>query len=554
MKAWTRILAYGACTVLLSACAENANEPEREIVLTDPAEVETLIAGSFRTWWASDQSYDASRALSAMADELTTSWCGVSHLSTEPREAIDNDPSDAYADVVAGPWFESYEAINATRGGLIAIAGPDGEMFTADDMEIGEDGEDTPRAVAFARFVMGLSYGTLGSLYDRAFVIDETTDVSAMEFADVRPYDEVTEAALRYLQQAIDIASQHTFTIPTDWVGNASIDDQRLVRLAHSYSARFLAYAARNPGERAAVEWNTVLGHIDQGITGDFYLLADDQDWWSMLKYYAEAPDWARTDLHMLGPAGSTAESNLQWGDWETAPPEQRLPFDIDTDDARLPMYPPTQVEVGAEMSCAGQPRSGSCGLYFEYRDPNQPFRPERGTYRFSGYADYRYHDYVTSYLGPLVHINLAEMDLIKAEALIRLGREAEAVPLINTRREANGGLPPVTMSGAPEVAGRCTPRALDGTCGDLFEALKYEKRLEVYLTGMGVAYYDDRGWGDLVTGTAIHFPIPGEELEIHSQQIYTFGGGGPGSAPDIVPWSVAARGPGPGEPCTDGP
>jgi hypothetical protein len=130
-------------------------------------------------------------------------------------------------------------------------------------------------------------------------------------------------------------------------------------------------------------------------------------------------------------------------------------------------------------------------------------------------------------------------MDLIKAEALTRLGREAEALPLINAYREGNGGLAPVTAAGVPEVDGRCTPRTLDGECGDLFEALKYEKRLEVYLTGMGVAYYDDRGWGDLVTGTAIHFPIPGEVLEQLQQGIYTFGGGGPGSAPDIVRWSV---------------
>lgn len=553
MSAWTRIAACVVCTALLTACAENANEPDGESPLTDPAQVESLIAGSFHTWWASDQSLDPSRSLSAMADEHTTSWCAVSHFSTEPREAIDNDPSDPYADVVEQPWLDSYEAINATRDGLIAIAGPDGELFTADDMEIGDDGEDAPRAVAFARFVSGLAHGALGMLYDRAFIVDETTEIETIEFADVRPYDEVVDAALGYLQEAADIASQYTFSIPPSWVGNATIDNQRLVRLAHSYSARFLAYAARDPGERAAVEWNTVLGHVDQGITEDFYLLADDEDWWSMLKFYGEDPQWARTDLRMLGPAGSTAESNQRWRDWEAEDPGLRLPFDIDTDDARLPMYPPTQIEVGQEMSCAGQPRSSPCGLYFEYRDPYAPFTPQRGTYRFSGYADYRYLEHVTTWLGPLVHINMAEMDLLKAEALIRLGRDAEAVPLINTWREGNGGLSPVTVSGVSEVDGRCTPRALDGTCADLFEALKYEKRLEVYLTGMGVAYYDDRGWGDLVTGTAIHFPIPGSVLEESLQGTYTFGGGGPGSAPDIVRWSVALGVPELDESCLEG-
>ena len=61
---------------------------------------------------------------------------------------------------------------------------------------------------------------------------------------------------------------------------------------------------------------------------------------------------------------------------------------------------------------------------------------------------------------------------------------------------------------------------------------MKYEKRIETFQTAAGIAYFDDRGWGDLVTNTPIHFPIPGRELETLGLQQYTFGGGGDGSAP----------------------
>ncbi len=67
---------------------------------------------------------------------------------------------------------------------------------------------------------------------------------------------------------------------------------------------------------------------------------------------------------------------------------------------------------------------------------------------------------------------------------------------------------------------------------------MKWEKRLETYGTGMGIAFFDDRGWGDLLEGTAIHHPMPALELLTLLQQIYTFGGvGSEGGAPDVVPW-----------------
>lgn len=78
-------------------------------------------------------------------------------------------------------------------------------------------------------------------LFDKAFVIDETTDLNAQQLV---PYGEVMEAAYQKFDQAITLANSTTFTIPPEWVGGASIDNVRLAQLARSHRARFRASAA----------------------------------------------------------------------------------------------------------------------------------------------------------------------------------------------------------------------------------------------------------------------------------------------------------------------
>jgi hypothetical protein len=105
-------------------------------------------------------------------------------------------------------------------------------------------------------------------------------------------------------------------------------------------------------------------------------------------------------------------------------------------------------------------------------------------------------------------------------------------VPLINLTRVAQGQLPPVTVDGPPDEAG-CVPRKLSGACGSLWDALRYEKRIE----GLGVdgvtAFLDARGWQTLPENTLIQLPIPGRELGVLQRTLYSYGGpGGQGSAP----------------------
>ena len=122
------------------------------------------------------------------------------------------------------------------------------------------------------------------------------------------------------------------------------------------------------------------------------------------------------------------------------------------------------------------------------------------------------------------------EMDFLIAEAEFRLGNLGAVRDIINQTRVANGELPPVTTAGVP-VSNSCVPRRGDGECGDLFDALMYEKRIETYATG--ISFFDLRGWGCLLEGTLLHLPPPGRQLALQGKAIYSFGGvGGPASAP----------------------
>jgi hypothetical protein len=42
---------------------------------------------------------------------------------------------------------------------------------------------------------------------------------------------------------------------------------------------------------------------------------------------------------------------------------------------------------------------------------------------------------------------------------------------------------------------------------------MKWEKRVETSFTGYAQWFLDARGWGDLVEGTVLEWPVPWEEL-----------------------------------------
>jgi len=488
----------------------NPNAPDRERATQQPITVESFVATSFRTWWpvSGHDDYPA-WAFSTMAREITSGFADFGQLETsaEPRSAWNNSSVNARNQVNQTPWYGLYRTISSVNDALISI----------DSGLVIVDATRTARTQAVGKFIQGISHGQLGLYFDKAFIVDEKLALDTITSPQFHPYLEVIQASISQLDAAITIAKASSFTLPVDsWLFQAMTRDD-FVKLVNSFAARILAYAPRTRAERAAVDWNEIIRRIDAGITTDFAPVAQVDilwdDWKRLIARVRTGPpsDFGRPSYWLLGPA----DSANGFINWVNTPLNSRVAFQIRTKDRRI----------------QGATGPTSPGKYVGYNASNI-FAVSRGTWRFSHYYYFRFGTGLTWQTGPQPAVTVTEMDLLKAEALIRLNRAAEAVPLINKTRVANGQLPPVTVSGPLDEAG-CVPRKLNGQCGSLWDALRYEKGIEMVGVDALVSFFDARGWQTLPEASFVQLPVPGRELETLQLVLYTFGGpGGQSSAP----------------------
>jgi hypothetical protein len=404
--------------------------------------------------------------------------------------------------------------------------------------------DNTFRTEVFAHFMRGIAQGYLSLYWDSAMVVspaeqrqlgNEEIDASDLP---LQPYTEVRDSAIKALEHAAALAQgattgiggrprPGTLTFPQNlYFRTIAVNDAQLARLAHTYIVRFLVYGARTPAEREAVDWDRVLFHLDRAITEDFKLpLVDQVLEAAYLSRISNSGSFsARADYKLIGPAdqpgprrgcqqasdplGICDATTTAYQKWISTPLAQRHRFDIITPDRRITGATPTDT-----------------GLYFLYR-ANDVMDPTRGTYHFSAYQFRRRNDDDT---GDIVWISKAEVDLIRAEAHFFKDELQEAADLINLSRVTNGQLPPITAAGDTSVA--CVPRRTDGSCGDLWEAIAYERMIEAAGSDAMRSYFDSRGLDRLPEGTVIHMPVSYNELVALHKPIYTYGGvGRPGS------------------------
>jgi hypothetical protein len=498
----------------LAACMDltvpNENNPDRVRATNTPGDVQSLIASTFQRWWPNVYGTTPTIMLGAMGYEFATPFLCFSgqQFEIEPRPAWNNSSSFAYASSSSTTWLNLYGVISLANDGLQALDR---------GVQIGTNGADNSRARAFALFMEGVSHGTLALMFDKAVIIDEHADVDTLSTPTYSPYTDVMTAAIGMLKQSIAISDTATFTLPTTgWIPGLALTNKDLSKLAHTFIARYEAYVARSATERAAVNWTDVMSNIAAGITADFAPIGDPNGLTDSYKQIASrvrtiSGDYMRPGDWLVGPSDSTDG----FKNWVATPVANRMPFIIVTADRRV-------------MGTAGPTSPGS---YFSY-DPNVSWmNPTRGLYLRTFYYSHRYGAGTSYENGPLNAINLTELNLLKAEALVRLGRASEAVPIINATRVANGKLPPIDINGPADVPG-CVPRKTTGACGGLWDALRYEKRVEDAGTDGQVSFWDARGWNTLAANTFVNFPIPGRELAIEQLPNYTYGGGGAGSAP----------------------
>ncbi|WP_331053770.1 hypothetical protein [Longimicrobium sp.] len=502
------VLAAAMVSLLGTACADldvtNNNSPPAPTGDPTPTQIESLLGGMFRNYYYATHSEDGiALAMSVAADEHTSSAANFAMIDfyQEPRRQIDNFPQYSNSPILNYTWDRLYVTLASARTVMTPIT------RATNPVKVTIGGTDnTLRARAYARFMQGIATGVVASTYDRGYRLDETTP------ADVAPtllsHDEMLALSMAYLDEAIALANANSFTLPADWIPNegGAISSAQLARLAHSYKARFMAWEARTPAERAAVNWAAVIAETNLGITSDFNIMIDDVNYSNGLVYQAY-PGWGWWDLRFAGMAETTG---TLYQTWASTPLGQRQPFRFGSVDARFP----ASAAAGAEGG-------------YVYNTGFVGGNPDRGTYNWSEYADYRWSAYWSESDVPLPEMLAVELNLLRAEGLFRQGNLAGAATIINQTRVGNGHLPAVTAAGIPDGPATCVPQLASGACGNLFEALKWEKRVEVYGTTLGDWFFDSRGWGDLVEGTPIQFPIPPKESAGLGLAPYTFGGVG---------------------------
>lgn len=522
----------------VAACSDlevvNPNEADASRATQTPGDVESLVAGSFRQWWLGSEDLSGSSPFLSTASWQHSQWpanFGAVFYAQIPRNPIANDVADQYYGNVTYAWDQAYTAIFSIAEGLRAID---------TDPAIGESlgAQATQRARAYGKFVQGLAHGSIALAYDQGFIVDETVEVvdEAGVFIELEPmpYGQVMEAALGFFDEAIALSQGQDFTIPAEWM-SVDVDAAQLTRLAHSMKARYRAAVARNPEERAAVDWGAVLADIDAGIAETWYMDVPfgGTPWENeMFAQWSSTIGWAQASYFIVG----MADQSGNYQEWLAIPPQDRLP-DLPNGDPVLIVTPDLRFPRGTTL--AEQSEDASAGTMYEI--PSFPLsniwnRPDRGTFRWSYYRismldAHREGD-------PMVpEIRIEEMDLLKAEALYRTGDRAGAAEVINITRTAAG----LNATDASGLNTSCVPKLPNGECGDLFEMLKWEKRLETQFVGLHGApwFFEGRGWGDLYAGTPLHFPMPCQESQIFQVACYTFGGTGGegGSLGSVYEW-----------------
>jgi hypothetical protein len=512
------LVALVTAAVLLLGCqnldVENLNAPDEARALATPSDIESLIAGSFLTWFDGIQSSTPNMSLAMPSDTYTCGWgnFGMGVMSEEPRKEFENTVTSGVRGVVEEPWFDLYGAISAASDGIRNIE--------AGNVTLGE--EDNMRAIGFGKLVQGLAHGWLALMFDQGFILDENVDLNTTQL-EFQPYTEVMAAAIQQLEAAITIFNSNDFTLPTTWINGKAFTSAELAQVAHSFIARYMVLVPRDRTERSNVAWNTVVSHIDQGITEDFSILGDgagrSSTWYSGTHWYSGPINWGtwqRVDYKLIGPS----DAGTDYDAWLNSNVNDRDEFIFESSDKRI--WDGTLAADGTQNP----------GTQFAQTGPTTFIRE---AYGFSRYGHSRFEEVTATDNGSaIVLFRLSEHDFMRAEALLNTGGStAEIAALLDKTHVIDGGYTTAATLAAGSINDPLQPQHNKGAT--LWSVLKYEKLVDLLGTFSGREYWEKRGWGELTSGNAIHFPVPALDLETLQLALYTFGGvGGTGSAPKV--------------------
>lgn len=562
-------LALGAGMVFMGACKDsqlavtdpNAGDTKR--VLATPQDAENLLGNYFKRWhsglYGTSSSNNPPQNFEGMANVMSlqnfsslanncqnirTPFTGASNVNT---------PGNPCAGEQYNPYAVMGEVGRVASNFLTVVDG----FTTFTKAQVASD-------KAFAEFLRGLSLGYLALFYDSAAVVTKGQD--PLDRGKLVFYTAVMDSAMAALQRSIDntnaAAAAGGFSIPATWIASPTVfNATEFIKMVRSYRARFRATVARTPAERAKVDWDAVIADAQGGFTADHLLTLDATNGpfagWRRI-YDPGGSSWHQMTPFVIGMGDVSGDYET----WLASPLGARgagnVGFFMVTPDLRFPQgetraaqqadFKIQDCEV-AGGNVKGPGGAASCKRYFADRTLADQFTG--AGWGWSNYDFVRFHWFFNKGAagaprsGDLVFFTKAELDMLQAEGLIRKGQYAAAAALINVTRVKNG-LPAISAfdNTTPVPGGaNCVPRVpvapsfTATACGNMFEAMKWEKRIESAYTHFAAWFLDSRGWGDLPEGTALFWSVPYQELQVRGYstgQIYG-AGPGPGNAANSV-------------------
>lgn len=540
MRFTPRILPVVALCLVAAGCdeslsVENVIDPDIDRVFATPAAIEQTIASGYQSC------HNAVVQNGEMQPQLLTlgleSYSQLNNFFMGPRGGIPRSPVVNIRGTDNG-HFGTFSRLS--RGGRLAVNALDAlEALLKDPTKTLGTPSQNLRARAFAFFAAACHQGWLAMTYDSAGIVNPRMDPDSVPPLSVSK--DVMAGAIAMIDSAIQIASLPAanvspggFPLPDAWLsGNTHSSQANFIRLLRSYRARFRAGIARTPAERAAVDWAAVTADAENGITANFSPGTGGSTGWNIgfvgSQMHVEAA-WSQMSMMYFG----MADVSGAYDSWLATPVAQRVPFLVISPDNRWP----AGATRAAQRTASVQPTGLASRPYVSNRTvqdaPGDPW----------GWSFYDF--YRTKYIrnnsqsGPYPEFLKAENDLLAAEGYIRTNNFGAAAAKIDLTRVPSGlpALSGVVADGTTPVPGgaSCVPRVPASSsgptaCGNMLEAMKWEKRMETAYSGFGAWYFDGRGWGDLVENTPLEYPVPFAELDARQMPYYGLGGGGKSSA-----------------------
>ncbi len=528
-----RAFLYGAVlTAGLTGCVgdrlqvNNLNNPDVERAFATPDGIEGVVAGlGVQLNNPQRQSESVNNQSKILARE---NFATVNNFGMAPRTIVPQGPviNDIGNDVQNGNLqnYNQFQRIARSANNAIRAV----NALVEGGGTLGSPAQNA-RAKAFAFFILGRAMAMNSYAYDSAGVVTPT--IPSDSVPPLSGYADVNAAAVAMLDSAVAIATSadatngtNGFPLPPTWINGTTYSRDQFVRLVRSFRARARAGAARSPAERAAVDWAAVIADATNGITSDHEVQLDPSAGWSA--GYDAAQMYVVGGWHQLPMwVNGMADTSGAYDTFLAVPHPQREGFLVRTPDTRWPAGNTRADQIAKQSGIAPPP-----GVYIRNRPVSEDVAG--AGWGFSQYDHRRYGaTRLAGNIGPYTDMSATEVSMLAAEGYLRTGQIALAIPLINASRTKNGlpAIPSGTSATAPiGTMPNCVPRVpqppnfTSTACGTVLEAMKYEKRMETAFTGYMVWFTDSRGWGDLVAGTPLDWPVPYQELQARRGTIYS--------------------------------